>query len=550
MKKIVSLFIMTFTLLLLLTSCNDSKNNQPNVYTHADMSEIDFGYTNVEFDNQYHILEITKGLPEGVSVSYTENCFKDIGEHEVTATFTVDENNYHYYPISPITAILNISKRKLRITNSSILLKYNEKVQTIEPIFDGELDGFPVEYDINYSSEIKEVGHYTATINLKNNNIYEFDINRDNTIYINVEKKLFDVTFKSEGKQDIVYQVPYGDSLELNKQPFAQEGYTTSWDQDASVLQNIKENKTINVTLTPNEYKVTFNNNLPSEEELTEEYNITYDSYFENPSNIMKNKTNIGDGYIFKGWSTTRNGEVNFDVNDKFNIANDTTLYAVYDKKFNINNKTITGINANYINTNILDIPSKNYTWSYNEVTCTDIERINTDYSFYAQGCQNVETLIIPSTIQTAYTTNGYSHSPFDSLFKVTNVYYNAKNLTGTSKLFYYVSYNSVAQTTSTLHIGKDVEEMNFNLVSSYFKYIDFSESNSLKVIGEDFFNGTDFGSINLPTSVTTIKANAFVDNNPSTKLTVYYAGTEEDFNKITIDSSNSKHYSVVYQNN
>ena len=217
MKKIVSLFIMTFTLLLLLTSCSDSKNNQPNVYTHADMSEIDFGYTNVEFDNQYHILEITKGLPEGVSVSYTENCFKDIGEHEVTATFTFDEKNYHYYPISPITAILNISKRKLRITNSSILLKYNEKIQTIEPIFDGELDGFPVEYDINYSSEIKEVGHYTATINLKNNDIYEFDINRDNTIYINVQKELFDVTFKSEGKQDIVYQVPYGDSLELNK---------------------------------------------------------------------------------------------------------------------------------------------------------------------------------------------------------------------------------------------------------------------------------------------------------------------------------------------
>ena len=91
---------------------------------------------------------------------------------------------------------------------------------------------------------------------------------------------------------------------------------------------------------------------------------------------------------------------------------------------------------------------------------------------------------------------------------------------------------------------------MNFNLVSSYFKYIDFSESNSLKVIGENFFNGTDFGSISLPTSVTTIKANAFVDNKSTTKLTVYYAGTEEDFNKITIDSSNSKHYTVVYQTN
>jgi hypothetical protein len=79
---------------------------------------------------------------------------------------------------------------------------------------------------------------------------------------------------------------------------------------------------------------------------------------------------------------------------------------------------------------------------------------------------------------------------------------------------------------------------------------VDFSESNSLKVIGENFFNGTDFESISLPTSVTTIKANAFVDNKSTTKLTVYYAGTEEDFNKITIDSSNSKHYTVVYQTN
>lgn len=542
MKKLL-FFITSFLILISVVGCSKG-DNTPIKHTQANLDEWDFSTRVFEFDNQYHTLEGTKGLPEGISVSYTQNSFKDIGEYEVTATLTDNDNKY--YPISPITASLIITKRELKIENSSINLKYNENVQTIEPTFSNELEGFPVEYEINYSDEIKEEGNYIATISLSEDSIYEL---RNNKMYITVAKEIFDVTFKSEGENDIVYKVPYGENLENFDDPFAKNGYTTSWDQDASILQNIKENKTINVTLTPNEYKVTFNNNLPSEEELTEEYNITYDSYFENPSNIMKNKTNIGDGYIFKGWSTTRNGEVNFDVNDKFNVANDTTLYAVYDKKFNMNNKTITGINANYINTNILDIPSKNYTWSYNEVTCTDIERINMDYSFYAQGCQNVETLIIPSTINTAYTTMGYSHSPFDSLFKVTNVYYNAKNLTGTSKLFYFVSYNSVAQTTSTLHIGKDVEEMNFNLVSSYFKYIDFSESNSLKVIGEYFFNGTDFGSINLPTSVTTIKSQALVDSSTS-KLKIYYAGTEEDFNNITIDSSNNNHYTVIYQTN
>ena len=84
----------------------------------------------------------------------------------------------------------------------------------------------------------------------------------------------------------------------------------------------------------------------------------------------------------------------------------------------------------------------------------------------------------------------------------------------------------------------------------SQFEKIDFTNASNLKVIGEGFFNSTDFGSIYLPTSVTTIKKNAFIDNKPSTKLIVYYAGTEEDFNKITIDSSNNNHYTVIYQTN
>ncbi len=541
MKKNFIIFTMLVTLLLILVGCK----NTPSIKKY-DMSNVKFIDEIVEFDNQNHSLEITGALPQGVKVSYTDNTFKEVGSYSVTATFTGEEG---YEAIPDMKATLTINKKELTLDKTSYSLKYNGDVQTINPVINGLLDNFPADFTINYSSEIKEVGNYTATVSLTNNtDIYSL---KNNTIRITVAKEIYTVTFKSEGKNDIVYKVPYGENLENFDDPFAKEGYTTSWDQDETILQNIKENKTINVLLTPNNYKVTFNNNLSGDEELTEEYDITYDSYFENPSDIMENKTNI-DGYIFKGWSTTRNGEVEFNLNEKFEItsndtsANEITLYAIYDKKFIISESTITAINPEYKTTDILDIPSKNYTWTSDSVTSVEINKIFMKNTFKGQGCKSITTIIIPSTIKTAETEMGLQKTPFESLYEVTNVYFNAKNLTGTRNLFYYLSPDSIC----TFHVGKDVEEMNFSLYYSGFEKIDFTNASNLKVIGEHFFATTNFGSIYLPTSVTTIKKNALGDNQLSTKLIVYYAGTEEDFNKITIDPSNDGDYTVVYQNN
>lgn len=541
MKKSILVFTALFSLLLVLVGCKSKTSTKT-----YDMSSVSFNDETIEFDNQNHALEITGTLPEGVSVSYSENTFKEVGVHSITASFTGEKG---YEAIPDMNATLTINKKELSLDKTSYSLKYNEEVQTINPIINGTLNDLPVEYTIDYSNEIKEVGNYTATVSLTSNtDIYTL---KNNTIDINVSKEIFTITFKSPGKNNIYYNVAYGDNLENYDDPFAHEGYTTSWDQDISILQNIKENKIINVTLTPIEYEVTFNNNLPSGEDKTEKYNVNYDSFFENSANIMKDTTSFN-GYIFKGWSTKRNGDVEFNLSDKYTIANNTTFYAIYDKKFIFSDSTLTGINTEYLNTDILDIPTKNYIWSENNVTSFDVLYINTSKSFYHLGCNNIKTVIIPYTIKSV------TGRAFQLLTSVTNVYFDADNLTYTSTntlgMFYYlgddyISSNHNTTTTVTLHIGEHVSTLNNAFEGACISNVNFENATNITSLGERAFNGCGYlKSINLPTSVTSIGKGAFVIIGITLKI--YYSGTQEDFNKISIDSSNSGHYTVVYQSN
>ena len=71
-----------------------------------DMSGVTFDDASFPYDGLVHELTISGTLPDGVSVSYTDNARKEIGSQDATATFTGDFDNYE--EIAPKTVTLTV----------------------------------------------------------------------------------------------------------------------------------------------------------------------------------------------------------------------------------------------------------------------------------------------------------------------------------------------------------------------------------------------------------------------------------------------------------
>ncbi len=85
---------------------SSSSSTSTNGKLDYDMSNIKFEDKTVTYDGNEHTLEITGTLPEGVSVSYTNNKLTEVGSIEATATFMGDYENYNEIP--DMTATLTI----------------------------------------------------------------------------------------------------------------------------------------------------------------------------------------------------------------------------------------------------------------------------------------------------------------------------------------------------------------------------------------------------------------------------------------------------------
>ena len=71
-----------------------------------DMSGVSFNNKTVKYDGNNHSIFITGTLPAGVTVTYSENSFKDPGTYIVTATFNGGSN--YVLPVQSLTATLKI----------------------------------------------------------------------------------------------------------------------------------------------------------------------------------------------------------------------------------------------------------------------------------------------------------------------------------------------------------------------------------------------------------------------------------------------------------
>lgn len=98
-----------------------------------DMSNVKFEDKTVTYDGNEHTLEITGTLPEGVSVSYTNNKLTEVGSIEATATFMGDYENYNEIP--NMTATLTIALPQDSEGNYIINgIKYKDNGETIDVI--------------------------------------------------------------------------------------------------------------------------------------------------------------------------------------------------------------------------------------------------------------------------------------------------------------------------------------------------------------------------------------------------------------------------------
>ena len=145
---------------------------------------VEFNSKEVTYDGLEHSIEIEDSLPEGITVSYSKNSYKDAGVYEVTASFEDSNNNYI---IDDITATLTINKADLtglKLENKTVT--YDGTPKSIE--ITGELDdsiSSLTEYTNEYKNNNKtNAGTYYvyATITPSNNNFNRLILNAVLTI--------------------------------------------------------------------------------------------------------------------------------------------------------------------------------------------------------------------------------------------------------------------------------------------------------------------------------------------------------------------------------
>lgn len=83
------------------------------------MYGIEFNGKNVVYTGDAHSIQIEGDLPEGVSVSYTGNGVREVGEHTVVATFTISDTVNYTTSITELSAKIKITKADYNMSRVS-----------------------------------------------------------------------------------------------------------------------------------------------------------------------------------------------------------------------------------------------------------------------------------------------------------------------------------------------------------------------------------------------------------------------------------------------
>ena len=179
------------------------------------MNYVNFADLVVTYDGKEHSI-IATGVPEEVSVSYSNNGRVNVGTHTITANFGGDTARYNL--ISEQTATLTIKAKNIAdVTVSGIKDKTytGKKLTQAIVIKDGNMtlkEG--IDYTIEYKSN-KKIGTATVTITGKGNYtgtvIKTFKITPKGTklTKLTAGKKQFKVTWKKQRTETSGYEIQY-----------------------------------------------------------------------------------------------------------------------------------------------------------------------------------------------------------------------------------------------------------------------------------------------------------------------------------------------------
>lgn len=164
-------------------------------------------------------------------------------------------------------------------------------------------------------------------------------------------------------------------------------------------------------------------------------------------------------------------------------------------------------------------------------------------------GCTALTTVTLPNHL------TSLGKYTFYGCTALTTLYFNAKNcadLTASSNTSTsnYVFYNAGKNSTDggiTMYVGAEVTRIPAYLSKPYysgttytpnFKAVIFAEDSACTTIGTNAFYATALTYVVLPASITSVENQAFYNCNSLTA--VYYYGTQEQWNAITIGTSNT----------
>ena len=195
-----------------------------------DMSNVTFENKTVTYDGKTHSLAVSDNLPNGVSVSYTNNNKISADQYVVTATFTGDSINY--YAIDDMQAMLTINKATYDMSGVSfvggrftydgtqkfiyvtgelpdgVTVNYNNNGQinantyTVTATFTGDTENYNKLPDWTASLIIDKATYDMSGISFKNQT-FTYDTTAKNALITGTLPNGVEVSYVGNGKTDV-----------------------------------------------------------------------------------------------------------------------------------------------------------------------------------------------------------------------------------------------------------------------------------------------------------------------------------------------------------
>ena len=427
-----------------------------------DASNLVFKDTIVAYTGNEQSIYVQGDLPEGISVSYTNNGQINVGTYEVVANFVLEKPNY--YEIEPLKAKLTIVEAgEMPVLFENQTFSYDGLEKSI--FIEGELpEGVNVSYTNN---EQTQPGTYEVIASFTSTNPNYKDIpEKKATITIVKDGKYHDVEYYQDGtkiKQEVIKN---GELLtELPALPQEKTGYTNMWFYNNTPIQ---QDMVITSGYVANAYKITYDPQGGKVSSLIQ--NVLFDSSFEL-------QTPEKEGFTFKGWKYE--GQY-YNKPDVWTSTSDITLVAEW-----------------------FDNNAPKYTVNYyfdDELIKTDTVTYGDFYYVYNTSKEKEEHIFVSWTNEEIEL---FEDEKIEFFFE-TNINLYANNILDASYFDYKIEGNNV---TIKDYLGNQK-----NLVLTSTLRIDDQYYNISTISDNAFYNCDVIESVYIPSSVSYVGKYTFID--------------------------------------